>query len=494
MAHGGTGDTPKASIRRVEASAQRLLKVRRMTKERIQVRLIRTIVAAALAPVACGGSTSDGGAVSSTVRGDAGGTDAGPVLRAGFAPLACDGRGRVPLTALTATPAFDYVELRRQDGYNEGNQGTPARPDDVFDQTGTLCKTATDDAACKSAFAALQQPDKSLVCDVPLPCDRIYLATTRGDVVKSYLQTKDDLGPIAAPIDTAEEAAFVVAWSRALTCTAASSRATADGWDVAFAYDTESCALGKSEHHEVLVHVAKDGKVTQLSDDVTPLPGDPPDRCLAVARRASGVAYESACIVDAGDWLANAAHLEAASVGSFARLARELAAYGAPDELVRRVAAAARDERRHAQQMRSLARAAGKTVRPAPRVPRVVRSLEEIALENAIEGSARESWGAVVVRHQALCAEAPEVRAAFDAIADDEASHAELAADVAAWLASRLDPTAVARVHAAREATVATLARGAAHAMPERIRRPLGLPARDVSVRLFEGARRELFA
>jgi len=218
-----------------------------------------------------------------------------------------------------------------------------------------------------------------------------------------------------------------------------------------------------------------------------------PNTCAA-ARRASDVAYAlpRSASDDPGAWLASAAYLEAASVGSFARLARELSAHDAPRELVSRVSRAAREERRHAQLLRREARRAGFDVARAPKISRGARTIEAIALENAVEGAARETWGAVVVAYQAERASTPELCAIFRAIAIDEASHAELAADVAGWLGTRLATPARARVERAYRAMLDALHRASREPIPETVRSLLGLPSQDVAIRLFDGACRSI--
>ena len=69
--------------------------------------------------------------------------------------------------------------------------------------------------------------------------------------------------------------------------------------------------------------------------------------------------------------LAEAAHLEAASVIAFARLARDLVRLGAPAGLVARARAAAQDEVRHARSLGHLARQHG--AQPAPVTVRAQR-------------------------------------------------------------------------------------------------------------------------
>ena len=451
---------------------------------------IAAIVAGALVPVACGGVADN----ASTATADAGVVDGAPTdagadaypapapLRAGFTRATCTA-GDTRLAAFTATPPFDYVELRVEDGYQRD------QPDAVLEKAGTPCLHATDAAACTSALAAIQRPVE-LSCSVPYPCSAQYLATTRGDEVKALIRGKDDLGKLAAPIESIDEALFVAGWDRALTCDTASYRATADGFDLAYSYQTDRCTSGKAELHDVLLHITREGVITQIEDTVTPLP-DPGITNCAAARRASDVAYVTSpgSESDPATWLANAAYLEAASVGTFARLARELAAHGAPSSLIQRAARATRDERRHAQLLRKLARASGRHVERAPRVARVIRDLETIALENAVEGAARETWGAVVVAHQAERASTPALREIFAQIASDEASHANLAADVASWIAPRLSVPAQARVASAYRATVDALERAARQPIAEAVRAPLGLPSCEVARRLFTKAR-----
>ena len=156
-------------------------------------------------------------------------------------------------------------------------------------------------------------------------------------------------------------------------------------------------------------------------------------------RRFEGLELdESACSDEPGAQLAAMAELEAASVPAFERLARELATWGAPAELVARARAAMRDEVRHARVMTALAAKHGVAPRAieVPALP--CRSLEEIARENAIEGCVREAYGALVATYQAERAKA-ELRPAFRAIAVDERRHAGLAEDVHAWIVGQLD-------------------------------------------------------
>jgi hypothetical protein len=182
----------------------------------------------------------------------------------------------------------------------------------------------------------------------------------------------------------------------------------------------------------------------------------------------------------AGAYLAACAHLEAASVHAFARLARDLAAHGAPRRLVAAALRAADDEVAHAAAVRRLAARHGAHVPALAVAPAAVASLEAVATDNAVEGGVHETWGVVVALHQARAATDPAVRAALAPIARDEADHAALAAAVDAWARPRLGAAARRRIAAARAAAVAALPAHAAATMAgidAGGRAALGLPA-----------------
>lgn len=149
---------------------------------------------------------------------------------------------------------------------------------------------------------------------------------------------------------------------------------------------------------------------------------------------------------------AEMARLEAASVHAFRRLRDELARNGGPRRLLRACSRAARDEVRHTRIAAALARRFGQRVE-APRIAATEpRSVEAIALENAVEGCVRETWGALVATRDARVHPDAAVRAAMKRIARDETRHAALAWAVAAWLEPRLNRDARARVREARSA------------------------------------------
>lgn len=189
------------------------------------------------------------------------------------------------------------------------------------------------------------------------------------------------------------------------------------------------------DDEKTLVHMEYDGYSCGGGDDV--------------GRRPCGLA-ERPFHAQTGARLARMAWLEAASVHAFVRLAVELASYAAPHGLIEVALQSARDEVRHAEIMTKLAARYGAVPPRVDLEPMTTRTLEQIALENAVEGCVRETWGAVVALWQAQTARDPEVRIALASIAADEVRHASLAWSIDAWLRTRLDAGTMARIDAAR--------------------------------------------
>jgi hypothetical protein len=190
-------------------------------------------------------------------------------------------------------------------------------------------------------------------------------------------------------------------------------------------------------------------------------------------RRFEGLELDDPECDEPGAQLAAMAELEAASVPAFERLARELAMWGAPQDLVQRARLAMHDEIRHAGVMTKLARRYGRVPREITVPPLPCRSLVAIAHENAIEGCVREAYGALVATYQAERA-SPELRVAFGAIAVDERRHAELAEDVHTWILGRLEAAPREVLERARTRAEAELR---ASITTSRACRELGLPS-----------------
>jgi hypothetical protein len=196
-------------------------------------------------------------------------------------------------------------------------------------------------------------------------------------------------------------------------------------------------------------------------------------------RRPAGLAATATCCepTEVAWYLGEVAHLEAASVVAFAQLAGELLAHGAPRRLVRAARRAAREEEGHARMMGRFARRAGARLRPVEVAQAAPRSLEALAVENAVEGCVRETFGAVVAMRQAERARDAGMRRAMKRIAREEAGHAELSWTLARWLEGRLDAGARQRVAEARGHAVEALAREAAQGPGPALRAELGVPS-----------------
>lgn len=134
-------------------------------------------------------------------------------------------------------------------------------------------------------------------------------------------------------------------------------------------------------------------------------------------------------------WLADAL-AEHASIPAFGRLAVELAAHGAPPELLADCATAMADEVRHARACFALASAyAGRAYGPGPVAapPRTVPDLKTLAIETFREGCVGESLAAGRAAVQLAQATDPAVRQVLAGIVEDETRHAELAWSILRW-------------------------------------------------------------
>ena len=178
-----------------------------------------------------------------------------------------------------------------------------------------------------------------------------------------------------------------------------------------------------------------------------------------------------------GEYFAQAAYLEAASVHAFDRLARELRAHRAPRCLVAAAERAAEEEVRHAEIMGAFATRHGAAT-SKPRIPRCpIRPLERVARENAVEGCVRETYGALLATWQAAHAADPAFRRAVRRIAADETRHAALSWAVAEWAEGRLHPGGRALVARARTHALRRLGTELAKDPDRTLGREAGLPS-----------------
>lgn len=219
-------------------------------------------------------------------------------------------------------------------------------------------------------------------------------------------------------------------------------------------------------------------------------------RCfLGCARRPEGLADAAITATDAvRAYFQEMSRLEAASVPAFRVLARELRAHGAPRSLIRAARRAARDEIRHARMGKLLAeRFGGHYVRPNIR-KHVLRSVEAIALDNAVEGCVRETFGALLATWQAKAATDPVVRRIMRSVAVDETRHAALNVRVARWADRQMDAAARQRIRSARKAAGEQVLREAAYEPSPTLAAIAGVPRSGDARRLAAVMNEKLWA
>ncbi len=358
----------------------------------------------------------------------------------------CEGGKYRVIKGFRAGLGVDYVAL-------QGKDGTTSATATVVEAEGTPCSGATDPGACSAALtSAIAAADGWYRGD--FGPNLHFLVTTRGNEVRVY-KTLAEVKALLTPIDSPAEAAFLLTETgpHRIQCNYANAHAVSGGFEIV----TETGSGCGDDIQRRITFVGSTG-ATSESDHEVLVEGDP--GCV-VGRRPEGLREPSAR-ADLGGYFALLAHLEAAAIVAFARLAAELRLHGAPGVLVRAAEAARRDEIRHARTMRALARRFGGSPLPIEVAEVAPRPLLAVAVENAAEGCVREAFGAVVGAFAAEHATDPAVARAMRVIAADEARHAALAYAVDAWARSVLDEEGLAQVEAARAEALAGLGRTAA--------------------------------
>jgi hypothetical protein len=213
-----------------------------------------------------------------------------------------------------------------------------------------------------------------------------------------------------------------------------------------------------------------------------------PRNCVE-GRRPLGFVEQAPVRQGLGAHFARAAELEAASVFAFRQLRAQLHSRGAPRALLRKLSRAARDERRHTRATRALVRHFGGCLHSPKIAPHESPSLEELALDNAVEGCVRETYGALVATWQAREASDPLVRAAMLRIAREETGHAALSHELQRWLERRLSKEQLQRVRAVKRRAVADLRAALESPHETEVAQVAGLPSTARSRQLFESLR-----
>ncbi len=396
----------------------------------------------------------------------------------GFTPAECD-QSQLSVRGLSPSVIPDVIELRvvnnRMFALESSRQ--------TISSDGTACATASAPAACASSFATLS-PMSGFASSCLQICVDYHLATTRGDEVAA-VQSLEALKVFLEPIDTPQEALFIAfANGYNITCGQAdrgSAKSVGTGWEV-IGTKGIACGAGSAVTRHFL-SVTREGELTETRAEIIER-GSP--NC-AIGRRPPGLSPTGAsdCELVLGRFFAEAAHLEAASVPAFERLSVELQHHGAPESLRQAMLSAALEELEHTRITARLAKKFGAETMMPELEDRPLRSLFELALDNAVEGCVRETFGALVAQHQALHAQNAEIRAAMIRIAEDETRHAELSWALDQWLAAHLSLDEQDAVRAARREAVSRLREELEAPVDATLAQQAGVPTAAMAQRLF---------
>lgn len=216
------------------------------------------------------------------------------------------------------------------------------------------------------------------------------------------------------------------------------------------------------------------------------------DDFCAIGRLAEGVAshWRGAALTGA---FANMASHEAAAVVAFEQLAEEVRVHSLPESLRRGALRAANEERRHTRLVGGLAHQLGGQFGISRERPTELRSLEALALDNAVEGCVRETFGAMIGAYQSEHARDPQVRAVLASVAEDELGHGAWSWTLGEELERRLPVSSRRRVREARDEALASMAHGLLARRTSLERRELGLPDESRLETMASALRKAMF-
>lgn len=389
-------------------------------------------------------------------------------LRDEFSESVCTNDKTVLLDGLKTSQPFDYLALRT------AIFNSPAH--EVVEEFGACPSTAPCEQLNEPVPKEGMRPDYAWNMSQ-------HLAVVREDKVE-LVMTVEEVKAFLGTIDTSDEAALLVHLSGYNLDCEGPNLTSGAGQYLVYAQRGSTCG-GDVRGFKLLVE--GDGSLEVLVEEVveygddTCVIGRVPAGLLPVNGRDAG---DSGCD-PVGAYFAEVAHLEAAAVAAFDGLAEELMAHGAPSELVADARRAARQETRHAVMTGTIARRYGRE-RSVPEVQSSpVRTLLELAIDNAVEGLTRETFGALLGHHQALHAEDPAVRRAMEVIASDETDHAEFSWRLHHWLLSQLSPAERLEVQRAREGALERFGGAMLTEADPRVQRLAGLPDAAQATQLF---------
>jgi hypothetical protein len=348
-------------------------------------------------------------------------------------------------------------------------------------QIGEACATAPDAADCLGKLASTSPEDSGWgYCG--MGCSDSGLVTTRGQQVELH-DSPSEIAAFLGDIDAPAEA-LLLAIANDYSPVCDSPVHNGDAWTLTASILTSDCPM---THESRSISVDGSGAITVLETLETSSSN------ICAGRRPKGMmAANWVCDDAVAEHLSALAHLEAAAVIAFERLALDLEHLNAPVSLIARARAAAVDEVDHAERMAALACEKGGVVPVVEVSAHVVRSVFDIALENAVEGCVRETYGVVDALYRSQQAPSPAIRGLFAKIAEDEARHAALSWDVAEWLHARLSPLQRVEIQLACDRAHASLHDALAKGSAGAVQRELGSPPPHAAVAMAESLQQHL--
>ncbi|MFO0551950.1 MAG: ferritin-like domain-containing protein [Polyangiaceae bacterium] len=396
------------------------------------------------------------------------------------------------LAGVTSSAPFDALEILRAYGGEDSG--------DVIESFGDVC-AGRDQASCDAERGRLHTNEGFLPQCLPGYCTH-FMIVRRGHTLE-VLSSVEELTRFVAPVDTPQDA-LLLAWAVGHPVSCSEGKLAGEivprgsGYRYTFEDETSLCP---PETSRLVVDISREGNLVEVSR--TKLKTG--TGCIMIGRRPrNGLGERDGdCVVSDGAldpidaWLERVAALEAASVPAFEELARELAQLAAPASLVRACSAAAREETVHAALVRAALSERGREREGAKlqsAEASAARDLEQIALDNVVEGCVRETFGALVGAYQAAHAMDPRLARLAASLAHDEASHAALSIEIDRFCALSLSESARVRVRAARDRAVRELRSEALAPVDPALVDLAGVPPPDVAVELLDALASALWA
>lgn len=212
-----------------------------------------------------------------------------------------------------------------------------------------------------------------------------------------------------------------------------------------------------------------------------PVPGRKPDGL----QLKNDLAAQQTSVNVLGQYLADMTAMETAAITAFYYLSRELEAYKAPAELIARARQAVLEETRHSE-MAALLAASFDAQMPEVCVDDFcLRSLYDIALENAVEGCVNETFAAACGLWQSENAKLDVFREVIAHITEEEMGHAELSWEIHQWIMPQLSQAEQEQIRIAQVEAIESLVAEFKQESDPVVQQTFGLPTKQDAARLF---------